>query len=67
MFPILTPPWMEPALPLPNALPKEELQMETVPLVSTIGLYQPLDGITNLKYKLMRFLTPNKKFQKEMH
>jgi hypothetical protein len=26
-----------------------------------IGLYHPLDGITNLKYKLLGFLTPNKK------
>jgi hypothetical protein len=25
-----------------------------------IGLYYPLDGITNLKYKLLCFLTPNK-------
>ncbi len=29
----------------------------------TIGLYQPLDGVINLKYKLLCFLTPNKKFQ----
>jgi hypothetical protein len=26
-----------------------------------MGLYHPLDGITNLKYKLVYFLTPNKK------
>ncbi len=26
-----------------------------------MGLYDPLDGITNLKYKLLYFLTPNKK------
>ncbi len=26
-----------------------------------MGLYHPLDGITNLKYKLLYFLTPNKK------
>ncbi len=25
-----------------------------------IGLYHPLDGVTDLKYKLLRFLTPNK-------
>jgi hypothetical protein len=31
---------------------------------ATIGLYHPLDGITNLKYKLLCFLTP-KKFFKE--
>ncbi len=29
-----------------------------------IGLYHPLDGITNLKYKLLCFLTPNKKISK---
>jgi len=29
-----------------------------------IGLYHPLDGITNLKYKLLYFLTPNKKNSK---
>jgi hypothetical protein len=27
----------------------------------TIGLYHPLDGMTNLKYRLLHFLTPNKK------
>ena len=27
----------------------------------TMGLYHPLDGVTNLKYKLLYFLTPNKK------
>ncbi len=32
-----------------------------------MGLYHPLDGITNLKYKLLYFLTPNKKFQREWH
>jgi hypothetical protein len=26
-----------------------------------MGLYDPLDGVTNLKYKLLYFLTPNKK------
>jgi hypothetical protein len=26
-----------------------------------IGRCHPLDGITNLKYKLLHFLTPNKK------
>ncbi len=30
-----------------------------------IGLYYPLDDITNLKYKLLRFLTLNKKNFKE--
>ncbi len=28
-------------------------------------LYHPLDGITNLKYKLLCFLTPNRKKLKE--
>ncbi len=30
-----------------------------------MGLYHPLDGVTNLKYKLLYFLTPNKKNFKE--
>ncbi len=30
-----------------------------------IGFYHPLDGVTNLKYKLLCFLTPNKKFSKK--
>ncbi len=29
-----------------------------------MGLYHPLDGNTNLKYKLLCFLTPNKKISK---
>jgi hypothetical protein len=29
-----------------------------------MGLYHPLDGVTNLKYKLLYFLTPNKKNSK---
>jgi hypothetical protein len=29
-----------------------------------MGLYHPLDGITNPKYKLLYFLTPNKKNSK---
>jgi len=32
-----------------------------------MGLYLPLDGDTNLKYKLLGFLTPNKKNQRERH
>ncbi len=27
---------------------------------SQMGLYHPPDGVTNLKYKLLCFLTPNK-------
>jgi hypothetical protein len=30
-----------------------------------MGLDHPLDGVTNLKYKLLYFLTPNKKVFKE--
>jgi hypothetical protein len=30
-----------------------------------VGLYHPLDGVTNLKYNLLYFLTPNKKNFKE--
>jgi len=33
--------------------------------VENMGLYHPLDGVTNLKYKLLYFLTPNKKNFKE--
>jgi hypothetical protein len=29
-----------------------------------MGLYHALDGVTNLKYKLLYFLTPNKKITK---
>ncbi len=29
-----------------------------------MGLYHPLDGVTNLKYKLLYFLIPNKKNSK---
>ncbi len=32
-----------------------------------MGLYHPLDGVTNLKYKLLYFLLPNKKIQRERH
>jgi hypothetical protein len=31
----------------------------------SMGLYHPLDGDTNLKYKLLCFLTPDKKNFKE--
>jgi len=30
----------------------------------SMGLYHPLDGVTNLKYKLLYSLTPNKKISK---
>jgi hypothetical protein len=30
-----------------------------------MGLYHPLDGDTNLRYKLLSFLTPNKKISKK--
>jgi hypothetical protein len=30
-----------------------------------MGLYHALEGITNLKYKLLYFLTPNKNIFKE--
>jgi hypothetical protein len=32
-----------------------------------MGLYHPPDGITDLKYKLLYFLTPNKKIKRERH
>jgi hypothetical protein len=34
-------------------------------LLCTIGLYHPLDGITNLEYNLLCLLTPNKTIFKE--
>ncbi len=33
--------------------------------LSVMGLYHPLDGITNSKYKLLHFLTTKIKFCKE--
>jgi hypothetical protein len=33
--------------------------------ILTMGLYHPLGGDTNFKYKLLCFLTPNKKKFKE--
>jgi hypothetical protein len=36
------------------------LGLQMIPLESSIGLYYPLDVATNLKYKLLCFLTPNK-------
>ncbi len=33
--------------------------------MKTMGLYHPPDGITNLKYKFLYFLTHIKKFQRE--
>jgi len=38
------------------SLPVQETSME---------LYHALDGVTNLKYKLLYFLTPNKKFKEK--
>ncbi len=39
--------------------------VHAVVVVATLGLYHPLDGDTNLKYKLLCFLIPNKKDFKE--
>ncbi len=36
------------------------IQNVSVLELQSIGLYHPLDGATNLKYKLLCFLTPNK-------
>jgi hypothetical protein len=36
-------------------------------MLLSMGLYHPLDGITVLKYKLLYFLTPYKKIQRERH
>jgi len=47
--------------------PKEVNKAEGLTYISlqtlikmTMGLYHPPDGVTNLKYKLLCFLTPNK-------
>jgi hypothetical protein len=36
-----------------------------LPIYFELGLYPPLDGITNPKYKLMCFLAPNKKIKEK--
>ncbi len=43
---------------------KNNLGSQQIAVTTTIGLYHPLDGITNLRYKLLCFLTPNKKIFK---
>ncbi len=40
-------------------------QTTTVPAEPVMGLYHLLDGVTNLKYKLLYFLTPKEKKFKE--
>jgi len=43
---------------------KNALRRQTLLLIladAPIGPYHPLDGVTNLKYKLWCFFTPNKK------
>jgi len=42
-----------------------QLNLELRVQVKEMELYHPLDGITNLKYKLLYFLTPNKEKFKE--
>ncbi len=37
----------------------------SVIILSVMVLFHPLDGDTNLKYKMLRFLTPNKKISKK--
>ncbi len=48
-----------------NAAMKCKLKIAK-PNISNGDLY-PLDGVTNLKYKLLYFLTPNKKYLRERH
>jgi hypothetical protein len=51
-----------------GALKRSGLQVSMsifTPKFKRMGLYHPLDGATNLKYKLSYFLTPNKKKFKE--
>ncbi len=52
------------------AIPKDTVFRQyrhvlTLPIV--IGFYHPLDGVTNLKYNFLCFLTPDKKIQRERH
>ncbi len=51
---------------LPDNIKSESSRTYTVKLF-TMGLYHPLDGKTNLKYKLLCFLTPNKNIQRKRH
>ncbi len=39
--------------------------MHDIVTEATIGLQHPLDGVTNLKYKLLHFMQPNNFFCKE--
>jgi len=48
-------------------LANKESYFAMISQVLIMGLYHPLDGDTNLKYKLLCFLTPNKKIQRERH
>jgi hypothetical protein len=41
------------------------LSINRITKLESMGLYHPLDGVTNLKYKLLYFLTPNTKKFKE--
>jgi hypothetical protein len=41
-----------------------DLGNEILSEMKRMWLYQPLDGCTNLKYKLLCFLTPNKKSER---
>jgi hypothetical protein len=48
-----------------GAILQSVVKLNVVSLGVPMGLYHPLDGITNLKYKLLYFSTPNKKVFKE--
>jgi len=51
-----------------ETLSSQVLEFEGKARANPMGLYHPLDGITNLKYKLLHFLTPNeKRIQRERH
>ncbi len=49
------------------SLPTDGCCQLTVTKWQPMGLHHPLDGDTNLKYKLLCFLTPNKKILSERH
>jgi hypothetical protein len=52
---------------LPLLIRLFDLMNQALQLGILIGRYHPLDGITNLKYTLLCFLTYNKKIQRERH
>ncbi len=48
---------------VPQKYIKLALECDKHTSAASMGLYHPLDGVTNLKYKLLYFLTSNKKIK----